>query len=80
NNTNLLTSFKVDFALANPLIEEDAQNLALEDSDDDSDIYIQEDDNNDLNELDRYFQEARANKLDLSLFGFKIKINTLYYL
>ncbi|KAH7317580.1 hypothetical protein BKA65DRAFT_483062 [Rhexocercosporidium sp. MPI-PUGE-AT-0058] len=31
--------FKVDFALANPPIEK-AQNLALEDSDDDSDIYI----------------------------------------
>ncbi|KAH7310351.1 hypothetical protein BKA65DRAFT_485028 [Rhexocercosporidium sp. MPI-PUGE-AT-0058] len=31
--------FKVDFALANPPIEE-AQSLALEDSDDDSDIYI----------------------------------------
>ena len=44
---------KVDFALVNPLIEE-AQNLALEDSDDDSDIYIQDDKNNDLDKLDRY--------------------------
>ncbi|PVH69969.1 hypothetical protein DL98DRAFT_541215, partial [Cadophora sp. DSE1049] len=53
--------FKVDFALANPPIEE-ALNLALEDSDDDSDIYIQEDEINELSELDRYFQEPRANK------------------
>ncbi|PVH69528.1 hypothetical protein DL98DRAFT_170877, partial [Cadophora sp. DSE1049] len=63
--------FKVDFALANPPIEE-ALNLALDNSDDDSDIYIQEDENNELSELDRYFQEPRANKAVSNIISYII--------
>lgn len=60
--TNYFTSYKRDYlATQLPICRAEALDL-YSNNDDDLDIYIEDNEEDNLDELDRYFEERRANR------------------